>query len=517
MTCDEGYLDEQVAIKKEKDKKIFSSLTDVNKQKIREDTVLLEKHQNKIQDLSVLPTITIDDLPRSIKQTPIIHEQIGSNVPLQLSPQPTNGLVYFKALVSIDAIPLQEQEELKPYIPIFCKLLTSLGASGMGYRDFSQQTELYTDGLSCSSVAHLHPEDPNQVMSNVYFSSYCLERNTGRMFDIWCNLFSQPCWDEPAHIKTLLSAFVSDMEENLLDGGHRYAHLWSASSLNNLCALLNLWEGIPHFKLLQQLSQEEELDDLLCKLKKISTYLLQKEGIKIAINAQPDFITTARRHLSSFINNIPVGNRIIVPKKEQLKPIGIKKTFVPIPSDVSYTAMSFPTVNYTHPDFVPLQVVSHLMTNHYLHSNVREKGGAYGVGTLQKNGVFGTYSYRDPNDLATVEHYSNAIQFLHHESKITDELIAEAKLMHFSDISFPVTPENMGYNTFVRGITDEMKQRNMDILFSLKVEELIGAVERYLLQPHINQGPYSVAILGNSQRSSIFASDPTWSCLESNE
>ena len=43
-----------------------------------------------------------------------------AGVPVQFSEQPTNGITYFRALSSITDIP----EDLKPYLPLFCFVLT---------------------------------------------------------------------------------------------------------------------------------------------------------------------------------------------------------------------------------------------------------------------------------------------------------------------------------------------------------------------------------------------------------
>lgn len=44
------------------------------------------------------------------------------SVPVQWAPQPTNGIVYFKAKLPFDAIPDKEKEELLPYFPLFAQV-----------------------------------------------------------------------------------------------------------------------------------------------------------------------------------------------------------------------------------------------------------------------------------------------------------------------------------------------------------------------------------------------------------
>lgn len=44
----------------------------------------------------------------------------AGDVPVQYCAQPTNGVVYFRAFCSLNALP----PELRPYVPLFCSVLT---------------------------------------------------------------------------------------------------------------------------------------------------------------------------------------------------------------------------------------------------------------------------------------------------------------------------------------------------------------------------------------------------------
>ena len=49
-------------------------------------------------------------------------------------------------------------------------------------------------------------------------------------------------------------------------------------------------------------------------------------------------------------------------------------------AQVCYCAEAFPTVGSKHPDAPKLSVLAAVLRNGYLHSAIREKGGAYGAG-----------------------------------------------------------------------------------------------------------------------------------------
>lgn len=116
-------------------------------------------------------------------------------------------------------------------------------------------------------------------------------------------------------------------------------------------------------------------------------------------------------------------------------------------------------VPYTHADGASLQVLSSLMTNHYLHREIREKNGAYGGGARYAglNGIFSFYSYRDPRTLETLDTYNQSIDWVQ-QRKFTDQEITESKLSIFQGIDAPQSVSEEGMLQFVNGVSDEMRQ-----------------------------------------------------------
>ena len=75
-------------------------------------------------------------------------------------------------------------------------------------------------------------------------------------------------------------------------------------------------------------------------------------------------------------------------------------------AQVTYCAEAFPTVDFFHKDAPALSVLGAVLRNGYLHSAIREKGGAYGSGAMQdsNNKIFKFFSYRILNVL---KHFKN--------------------------------------------------------------------------------------------------------------
>ncbi|NEU33615.1 peptidase M16, partial [bacterium LRH843] len=69
-----------------------------------------------------------------------------------------------------------------------------------------------------------------------------------------------------------------------------------------------------------------------------------------------------------------------------------------IQANVQFCSLAYQAVEVSHPDAAPLMVLAAYLRNGFLHSAIREKGGAYGGGASYDGNAcsFRFYSYRDP-------------------------------------------------------------------------------------------------------------------------
>lgn len=149
---------------------------------------------------------------------------------------------------------------------------------------------------------------------------------------------------------------------------------------------------------------------------------------------------------------------------------------------VNFCSKAVLTVPYTSPDFAKLRVLAKLLTAKYLHPEIREKQGAYGGGArLADDGVFSFYSYRDPEDLKTLDTFDNSTKWLEKElEKVTPQEILEAKLGVFQAIDAPTPPSGKGLREFLLGLTPDVLQRHRAEVMSVNHEDLKMVAEKYL-------------------------------------
>uniref|UniRef100_A0A663M393 Presequence protease, mitochondrial n=1 Tax=Athene cunicularia TaxID=194338 RepID=A0A663M393_ATHCN len=121
MSPEEDYHDKQAKMETEKLQKKVNALSEEEKTQIFEKGLELMALQSKPQDTSCLPALQVSDIEPKIPFTVLETTLAADEIPVQYCPQPTNGVVYFRAVSSLNTLP----EELKPYVPLFCNVITN--------------------------------------------------------------------------------------------------------------------------------------------------------------------------------------------------------------------------------------------------------------------------------------------------------------------------------------------------------------------------------------------------------
>lgn len=140
------------------------------------------------------------------------------------------------------------------------------------------------------------------------------------------------------------------------------------------------------------------------------------------------------------------------------------------------------TAPYTESDYAKLRVLARLLSAKYLHPEIREKRGAYGGGArISPDGVFSFYSYRDPQNLETLNVFDKSCNWLQKElDQITEQDVLEAKLGVFQSVDAPVPPSSKGMREFLLGITPEVLQRHRAEIMIVNRNGLKTVAEKYL-------------------------------------
>lgn len=522
MSPDEHFLEKQSRAEEEKLNKKIQTLTEEDRKQIYEKGLDLLSAQSSPQDASCLPALRVSDIDPVTKLTPVQFTSV-EGAPLQLCEQPTNGLVYFRALCSLNSLP----EDLRPLVPLFCSVITKMGCGSMDYRQQAQQMELRTGGMSVSPQIIPDSADLDSYEQGILLFSSCLDRNLPHMFDLWRDIFNSPHFDDEERLRVLVMMSAQELANGISYSGHMYAMTRAARHLTPAGDLQETFGGMDQVKHMKRVAEMQDLNHMIRTLPRLKKHLLNPQNIRCAINATPQKMSASTKHLETFLKDVSGNKKERTPARAdviQEKPIAPHlqssptkalvsepnfqpchlKTFFPMPFPVNFVSQSIRTVPFAHHDYASLCVLARMMTAKFLHGEIREKGGAYGGGARMGGGLFSFYSYRDPNSVQTLASFRRGVDWAR-AGQFSQQDIEEAKLSVFSAVDAPVAPSDKGMALFLNGLTDEMRDAHRQRLFTVSHQNLVDMAERYL---SVGRGTDGVAVLGPENEA--LRKDPSW-------
>lgn len=495
MTPSTTYADELVD---EEATRLASKISEVTKQaggeaearaqlEKRELELLEEQGKSNTQDLSCLPTVYVKDIPRQ----KVVHEVRDSklgDVSVQWRVAPTNGLTYFRAINTLENLP----EELRAYLPLFSDAIMRLGTRDLTMEQLETLIKLRTGGVSTGYYASPSPHDFKSCTEGISFSGTALDRNVPFMYELFQTLVLKTDFSENgtpetwARIRQLLQGYVDGAVNSIASSGHGYARGYAEAGLTNYGRLREQVGGLSQVHLITELASplnKAGLADVVNKLERIQKFVLSSSSnFRVAITCGAESVATNESELQKFLSSIPT-NRNPGPKVPSPELSRNSKTFFPLPYQVYYGALSLPTVSYTSPAGAPLQILAQLLTHKHLHHEIREKGGAYGGGAYAKGlqGIFGFYSYRDPNPQNTLGIMRNAGQWAV-DKNWSERDIEEAKLSVFSSIDAPESVSEEGMSKFLSGVDEGMAQKRREELLDVTADQVRNVAQEYVVE-----------------------------------
>ncbi|MBW2002697.1 MAG: insulinase family protein, partial [Deltaproteobacteria bacterium] len=495
--------DQQMAVKEEMRVTreldvIQEDMTELDLTKIRKDSDALIKLQERVEDVSVLPTLEREDIPPRVKGIP--ETVMTEPVPAACYQQPTAGIFYFSGAAGTGNLP----QKLIPLAPFFCHAFTKIGTARRDYTDMVQLIDAYTGGIELSTHARSQFDGEGTCLPFVTFNGKCLARNQDRMFAIISELLCSFDFSDLNRLKSLLLEYGAGMETMVIHNGHQLAMSLASRNFSTTMALAETWHGIHQLKMIKDLTTnitDDQLETLSADLTLIGTTILTRSNFKMALIGEEQQVKAALPLTSSLQENLSPEN------DNGFKPPHIEKND-DLPregwstaSAVSFVAQTFPVVRMEHEDSPALAVISKILRSMYLHREIREKGGAYGGFAVYnpESGLFGFGSYRDPHIVETLNAYKGAAVFIKSDD-YGDQDIKEAIFQVCSEIDKPDPPGPAARQAFYRTImslSDESRNRFKQKLLSLTRAQVNQAAEKYFDQAGAGQ---AVAVISSEEK-----------------
>ena len=459
-----------IKIRKKIDKK-SKKLSVQDKKRIIELTKDLKLRQEKSDNPEILPKVTKEDIPR-VRTYPKSESYKNDNKNFFYKVG-TNGITYHSMILPCGPL---TNDEFK-VASLFSNTLTDVGINNKDYEEVQKIQSAITGGISANFTLI-----PNKAQSahtlGLKITSKCLEENEKEMQDLMIETAKNSNFSDKNRIKDMLNFISSDNERSLIQNGHILSMSNAGAQVNNISATNDFVSG------LNFITNTCSLSKGIDKSSKIKNYIELLNNIKDKINPNPMYTFTASsldmdkskiKYVFDDINDSLNFQSYFNIQEESVGWI--------TGAQVTYCAEAFPTVDFFHEDAPALSILGAVLRNGYLHSAIREKGGAYGAGAMQdsNNKIFKFFSYRDPRCTATFEEFKKSREWS--LKNISQEQLDEGILGIISSIDKPLSPFGEAMSDFSMNLDKKDLEKRLKIrsmVKNCKIDDLINVSQKYL-------------------------------------
>lgn len=470
---------------------IKASLNDEDIQRVISTAEDLAVRQQQEDDPDVLPKVGLEDVPAelSIASGEKINDR---SIPVSFYPQGTNGIAYQQLVVDLPEL----SDELIAILPQYCGLITELGCDGKDYMQTQAWQAAVSGGLSAYYSLRGKVDNEQQVNGHFVLSGKSLVSNHSSLSELMNKTIETVSFEEKSRIRELVSQKRARMEQSVTGSGHSLAMTAASSMMSPVAYLSHSLNGLAGIQSIKQLdtdlSSETGLDNFIEKLKQLHQLIL---------NAPRQLLLVAdTESQENMLNDAAVWTQA---KLDQFSPISLPEICKDVrqmwitSTQVNFCSKAYKTVPSEHSDAAALSVLGGFLRNGFLHTHIRENGGAYGGGASQDSsiGAFRFYSYRDPRLAETLEDFDKAIDWML-ETKHDERLLEEAILGVIGMMDKPGSPSGEAKQAFhnaLYGRTPEQQQAYRQRILKVTMDDLKRVTETYL-----KAGNSSVAVITSS-------------------
>jgi Zn-dependent M16 (insulinase) family peptidase len=457
------------------------AMDDEQKQRVIELAAALEKRQQQVDDDSVLPKVTLEDVPAETRN-PVAETGKAGAMPCTWYSQGTNGLSYQQIVLEMPALDGDELQLLAYY----SDCLTELGVGDLSYLETQNWQSSVCGGINAYSTVRGTIENQQETRSFFTLSSRALARNHGAMCELMQATLEKVRFDELQRIREIIAQQRARREQAVTGNGHSLAMTAAQSGYSPAAALSHRLSGLAGLQTLKKLDSnlddQQALEQLAADLQRLHRKFLAAPRQLLNI-AEAEKKQAYIDRLADCWSNYNGQNDDF--EALQITPINQQtRQCWQTNSQVNFCAKAFPTVPADHPDAAVLSVLGGFLRNGYLHRAIREQGGAYGGGASHDsaNGAFRFFSYRDPRLTETLADFDQSIQWLLNENHQW-QAVEEAILGVIGALDKPGSPAGEARQHFHNALTgrdEAYRQRFRQRVLDSTLDDLQRVAEKYL-------------------------------------
>ena len=495
------------AEREEAEKALITRLEkDLDKAQLKKDLDELHAYQQHIEtseETACIPTTKISELDRNID---IPHTSLefvkgadGSDIPLFISEEETNGIFYTDVLFPFDNL----KPEYIQHIPFLSDVITNLGWNGKGWDKCTAESSCVmgdiwgrTLCLPLSNVKESLSEMEKYKAYNFCGRSWigiickALIERAEEALDMMAEVITKMDFEDEKHLETLIGELKAEKKNNLVASGRDYTQKRARAAWNVNLAMNEIMWGISQLHTVSEYKKHNAK-----KLLKTLAYMYSecvKTGGIIHITADSQSLKKLKPLLQKFavkagITKLLPGHKYTL---EELAPYisdyescqSDKTQFLKVSSQTGYAVAVTPASDYLTKEAASEGILASWMTSHTLWDKIRTTGGAYGascwVDSIQNQVVMSTY--RDPTPEKSIEVYLQSLKELC-SKPIPKEEVEKTIVSVYGNAIVPASPSDRGARSFegmLYGNPMEFKQKRVDCILEVTEEDVEKACDR---------------------------------------
>ena len=465
---------------------ITANLTEDQKIEIQQKTEALKQRQDTPDDLELLPKVGLEDVPADLH---IVQGQLreiicnGLDTPLNLYHAGTNGIYYQQVLIQIPDEIVQS-----PYFNLLSILMGEVGAGEYDYLELQQLQTAVSGGLGMGASLRSKVDNKDRISAWLTLTTKSLTQKLDAI-QLLKLAFEQLRFDEKDRIIELLQQRKTRWQSRLSGSGHSYAMQTASRQMSALARRDYHNTGLGALNWLSDLVTKIDQDEdayhaLIAELQAIHRKLLQapKQFLLVCEEHHSDRLVEEVQNVwdKLQVNKAPVT----LTQVEQVNTANDEAWL--IQTNVQFCASAYQAVDVAHADAAPLMVLAAYLRNGFLHSAIREKGGAYGGGASYDGNAcsFRFYSYRDPRLAETFNDFEASVQWLLNTEQQPHQL-EEAILGLVASMDKPGSPAGEAITAcyaLLHARTPKFRKMLRERLLNVTLDDLNRVAKQYLLQ-----------------------------------
>jgi len=431
----------------------LSGMTDEEKAELKTqqaDLIAWQSGTDSPEALASIPKIALSDIDVSPNIAPTSSD--GNIITHAMH---TDGITYINMYFDITGLG-KDRLRAASLLSVLLGKLDTLNHSAL---DLQTETLTKCGSLSFDVRAFSDPRDVNNTAVKFCVSVSMLDRNTDGALALVHEILTQTEFNKPDAILELVRQDKTDMYQNIVSAGSKFALRRAQSSLTPGGAVTELIDGFAYY---QYIRDFEVNDASLSELKSVYDSIFSSKTLITSVtNDNPDAVKSKIQAFADSLSAPGAGGTL------SIEPFEKANEAIAIPGDIAFAAMSGMSDSVLDGTML---LISHIVTLEYLWNEVRVKGGAYGTGMkAQTDGLLSYYSFRDPAAANSIETFNKTADYLESYLSSAPDLTG-AVIGTISDISPLLTPRAKasaadGY--YLRNISfDDLKKLRAEIISS---------------------------------------------------